>query len=436
MRNMQLGFFDTENRYERLTQLGDPLERLNGAINWEMFRGKLTAVCQKENYTKGGRPPIDVIIKFKASILRRLYNLSFDQIEYQINDRLTFMRFLGLGIGEKVLDSRTIWDFENTLAEAEVMEELFCMFDAMLEAEGLITHKGTIVDATFVDTPRQRNCRDENQKIKGGEIQSEILRKDGQSLIMRERFSAAMYNDNQVSPPAGKLLIQVRRDTQRYPEIEEIIRWAEHTSMFVFSNITTSPNSLSPYTISNEPLLPVMYEKISEEKQKRLLTFMHELGYEIDRIEEYQRENGSKMLHIYEKGIENPMTPFELSNGMFRVFCVLLYMLYCSTLADARCLIIDDMGEGLDYMRSTRLGKIMFNYCEENHIQLLATSNDSFLMDAVDLQYWNILQRKGGRVYSLNNKNSKELFERFVRTGLSNFDILSSNFIANNTKDE
>jgi hypothetical protein len=142
------------------------------------------------------------------------------------------------------------------------------------------------------------------------------------------------------------------------------------------------------------------------------------------------------MLHIYEKGIGTPLTPFELSNGMFRVFCVLLYMLYCSALADARCLIIDDMGEGLDYMRSTRLGKIMFSYCEENHIQLLATSNDSFLMDAVDLQYWNILQRKGGRVYSLNNKNSKELFERFVRTGLSNFDILSSNFLANNTKDE
>ena len=272
-------------------------------------------------------------------------------------------------------------------------------------------------------------------KVAGGNVQTEILRMDGRLLIMRECSSATMY-DEQVSPPAGKLLIQVRRDTLRYPEIEEIIRWAEHTSMFVFSNITTSPNSLSPYVISNEPLLPVMYGKISEEKQKQLLAFMHELGYEIDRIEEYQRENGSKMVHVYERGIENPLTPFELSNGMFRVFCVLLYMLYSSTLADARCLIIDDMGEGLDYMRSTRLGKIMFSYCEENHIQLLATSNDSFLMDAVDLQYWNILQRKGGRVYGLNNKNSKELFERFVRTGLSNFDILSSNFIANNTKDE
>ena len=134
MRNIQLGFFDTENRYERLTQLGDPLEKLNGAIDWEMFRDKLTAVCQKEDYTKGGRPPIDVIIKFKASVLRRIYNLSFEQTEYQINDRLSFMRFLGLGLGDKVLDSRTLWNFENTLAEAEVMEELFCMFDSMLES--------------------------------------------------------------------------------------------------------------------------------------------------------------------------------------------------------------------------------------------------------------------------------------------------------------
>lgn len=272
-------------------------------------------------------------------------------------------------------------------------------------------------------------------EVKGGEIQSEILRKNGNLLIMREHSSATMY-DEQVSPPAGRLVIQVRRDTLRYPEIEEIIRWAEHTSMFVFSNITTSPNSLSPYVISNEPLLPVMFEKISEGKRKQLLAFMLELGYEIDRLEEHERDNGSKMLYLYDRGIGKPLTPFELSNGMFRVFCVLLYMLYCSTFTDARCLIIDDMGEGLDYMRSTRLGKIMFSYCEENNIQLLATSNDCFLMDAVDLQFWNILQRKGGRAYSLNHKNSRELFERFARTGLSNFDILSSNFIANNTKDE
>ena len=142
-------------------------------MDWEMFREKLTKACQKEDYAKGGRPPIDVITKFKASILRRIYNLSFDQIEYQINDRLSFMRFLGIGLNERVLDSRTIWDFEDKLARAELIDEMFFMFDEKLEKEGLITHKGTIIDATFVDVPKQRNNRDENKDIKNGKIPEE-----------------------------------------------------------------------------------------------------------------------------------------------------------------------------------------------------------------------------------------------------------------------
>ena len=71
----QLSLFDAEKRYEKITELGDPLEKLDSIMDWEMFREQLTAVCQKEDNTKGGRPLIDVIIKFKASILRRIYNL-------------------------------------------------------------------------------------------------------------------------------------------------------------------------------------------------------------------------------------------------------------------------------------------------------------------------------------------------------------------------
>ena len=272
-------------------------------------------------------------------------------------------------------------------------------------------------------------------EISGGVVLAEILKKDGIYIIRREKFSAKIF-DEQISPPSNKLVIQVRRDTMRYPEIEEIIQWAEHTSVFIFSNITTSPNSLSPYAISSEPLLTVMYGKISDNLKEKMLTYMRDMGYQIDRIVEYKRDNGTKMLHIYENGIATPMTPFDLSNGMFRVFCVLLYMLYSSTLADARCLMIDDLGEGLDYMRSTKLGKIIFDYCGEHNIQLIVTSNDSFLMDAIDLQYWNILQRKGNYVQALNRQTHTSLFEKFARTGLNNFDLLSSNFIINHTGDE
>lgn len=272
-------------------------------------------------------------------------------------------------------------------------------------------------------------------EVSGGNIQAEILRKDGVSLIRREQFSAQMYGET-ISPPSNKLVIQIRRDTMLYPEIEEIIQWVEHTSVFIFSNITTSPNSLSPYAISTEPLLPVMYGKISVAQRDLMLSFMRDMGYLIDRIDEYERDNGSKMLRIFETGIDIPLTPFDLSNGMFRVFCVLLYMIYSSTLADARCLIIDDMGEGLDYMRSTKLGRIMFKYCKENNVQLIVTSNDSFLMDTIDLEYWNILQRSGKRVQSLNCQTHPVLFEKFARTGLNNFDLLSSNFIINHTGNE
>jgi len=272
-------------------------------------------------------------------------------------------------------------------------------------------------------------------EVSGGNIQAEILRKDGKVLIRRECYSAQMYGES-VSPPPNKLVIQVRRDTMLYPEIEEIIQWAEHTSVFVFSNITTSPNSLSPYAISTEPLLPVMYGKISTVQRETMLSYMRDMGYQIDRIDEYERDNGSKMLRIFETGIDVPMSPFDLSNGMFRVFCVLLYMIYSSTLADARCLIIDDMGEGLDYMRSTKLGRIMFEYCKSNNVQLIVTSNDSFLMDTIALEYWHILRRKGKRVQSLNSQTHSALFEKFARTGLNNFDLLSSNFIINNTGNE
>ena len=163
---------------------------------------------------------------------------------------------------------------------------------------------------------------------------------------------------------------------------------------------------------------------------------MKDLGYKIKSIEEYERPSGAKWLHIHEDGISTPLTHLDLSNGMFRAFCVLLYMIYSSTLSNARCLIIDDMGEGLDYRRSIKLGQIMFSYCQENNIQLIITSNDSFLMDSTALEHWNILQRTGSYVHGMNNTTHSDLFAKFARTGLSNFDLFSSNFILNNTGEQ
>jgi IS5 family transposase len=170
---MQIGIFDEIERLERLSALGDPLTRLNQVINWEMFRPVLQQAFRKERKGPGGRPPYDYVMMFKVLVLQMLYKLSDDQTEYQINDRMSFMRFLGLGLGSRVPDAKTIWLYRETLTKAKVMDKLFSLFNAQLKAAGLITHTGSIVDATFVDAPRQRNTREENAKIKAGEVPEE-----------------------------------------------------------------------------------------------------------------------------------------------------------------------------------------------------------------------------------------------------------------------
>lgn len=118
----------------------------------------------------GGRPRYDIKLMLKVLMLKRMYNLSFEQTEYQINDRLSFMRFLGLTISDKVPDANTIWNFYNDLSQAQLADKMFDAFKQKLLDEHMILREGSIVDATFVDAPRQRNTREENEKIKAGAI--------------------------------------------------------------------------------------------------------------------------------------------------------------------------------------------------------------------------------------------------------------------------
>ena len=123
-----------------------------------------------------------------------------------------------------------------------------------------------------------------------------------------------------------------------------------------------------------------------------------------------------------------------MSKGMYRALYLLIYAQYMSVREYPSLLLIDDLCEGLDYERSTKLGKYLFDFCAKHDIQLIATSNDTFLMDVVDLKYWNILQREGSDVTSIDIIKNPELFNDFAFTGLSNFDFFSSDYIARKMK--
>ncbi len=119
-------------------------------IKWESFRHTLNRVFEKQAKGPGGRPALDYVMMFKIFILQRLYNLSDAQIQFQIMDRLSFMRFLGLNLQDQVPDEKTIWLFRETLTKSGKIELLFEQFRSYLLNEGIIAHSGKIVDASFV----------------------------------------------------------------------------------------------------------------------------------------------------------------------------------------------------------------------------------------------------------------------------------------------
>jgi transposase len=165
------GLFDEQIRLEKLSKKQDPLERLSSHIDFEFFRKPLQKYFDKEvDRSKGGRPAYDCVLMFKVLILQRYYNLSDDTIEYAILDRLSFMRFLGLGINDPVPDAKTIWLFRDRLAAGKMIEKLFGHLDKQLDKDGIIVHKGKLVDASIVEVPIQRNSRDENKELKEGNI--------------------------------------------------------------------------------------------------------------------------------------------------------------------------------------------------------------------------------------------------------------------------
>ena len=160
-------FFGTDELYEKLSDLGDPLEVLSKRIPWDKFANRIK-LCRmrKARKSNAGRKPYSDDLMFKLLVLQALYDLSDEQLEYQVRDRLSFKRFLGLDLTDKVPDCKTVWVFREFLIQNRLLEKLFDRFNRHLDEQGFLARSGQIVDASIIQVPRQRNSRDENALIK------------------------------------------------------------------------------------------------------------------------------------------------------------------------------------------------------------------------------------------------------------------------------
>ena len=164
-----ISLFDSEETLDKLSAIGNPLEKIINVVEFEMFRDILEAkLLNQKKKNNAGAKPFDLVMMFKIMILQRYYGLGDTQIEYQILDRISFKKFLGLESGDKVPDEKTVWAFREKLTNEGLVEDIFLKFTKHLETKGFIMNEGKMVDASFTIAPRQRNTRDENKKIKEG----------------------------------------------------------------------------------------------------------------------------------------------------------------------------------------------------------------------------------------------------------------------------
>jgi IS5 family transposase len=286
----QIGLFDENNCLRKLSKLGDQLEKLDTVMEWRIFESTLNRVFMKEHKSAGGRPPYSYLLLFKILILQRLFNISDDQAEFQINDRMTFRRFLGLSLGDLVPDAKTIWLFRDTLVKAGVMEELFSCFSHQLEQMGVISHKGTIVDATFVEAPRQRNTRDENQQIKEGKTPEEWEKPENIHKLRQKDIDARWtkknnerhygYKDHVKADAESKLITHYAVTDAAVHDSQALIELLDEKDKVLYAD--------SAY--SGEPIAKQLPEGIENQ--------IHEKGYRNKSLSEAQKAENKRKSRI------------------------------------------------------------------------------------------------------------------------------------------
>jgi IS5 family transposase len=282
------GLFDEQFNTEKLSQIGNPLERIIDVFDFEMFRNALEeALLNKEKKSNAGAKPIDVVMMFKILILQRYYGLGDTQLEYQIIDRISFKKFLGLESGDKVPDEKTVWAFRETLTTKGLVEKLFTEFRTYLESKGLIMNEGKMIDASFTVAPRQRNTKEENKQIKEGK--GDELWKDKPNKKRHKDIDARWTKKNNETFYGYKNHAKV--DTKSKFIDEYVVTDASvHDSQPLDDLLTTKDKGQplhadSAYTGEEQ-------EKVIE--KYKMINQVHEKGYRNKPLSEEQKEKNKK----------------------------------------------------------------------------------------------------------------------------------------------
>ena len=157
--------FAADVRKEKIDRLGDPLTAIEEHIDFAALTAEVDRVAPRPVSLQGGRPPFPTEVMVRILVLKRMYTLSDEQMEYQLLDRMSYQRFCGLANSANIPDRTTIWTFENRIGDSGA-QALFAGVEQQLLKQGYIARGGQIIDATLVPAPKQHFTKEDKEQLK------------------------------------------------------------------------------------------------------------------------------------------------------------------------------------------------------------------------------------------------------------------------------
>ncbi len=251
-----------------------------------------------------------------------------------------------------------------------------------------------------------------------------------------------------IKVPANQIVAVIRRDEIQHPYLEKLFIWASSVQHYQFGTslgresgiIFDDPKQISVNLRDNNQVTGMLMKAIQEFDQEfidEIIGDMRTIGYDLSEVGACPNPNfsilapGGMAIHlIYVKEVDRDSKTFqnEMSQGMFRALSLVIQLNFCQRVKRPSTILIDDIGEGLDFDRSAHLISLLTHKSEDNQFQILMSTNDKFVMNNVALKYWQVIKRINNVCKVFNYRNSKNIFEDFEFTGLSNFDFFTSEF--------
>jgi energy-coupling factor transporter ATP-binding protein EcfA2 len=254
----------------------------------------------------------------------------------------------------------------------------------------------------------------------------------------------------QFQSPPSELAVVVRRDSIQHPFLEALYGWGKRVFYYPFGT-SLGKDTISVFASSGGRPLDVKdagavvaifregEQQFREQFKRAVIDDMAKLGYALEDIAleasqlKVDIELPGPLMNISVKEVEisRRIPQHEISQGMFRALSLIIQLNYGAMSGMPSTIIIDDIGEGLDFDRSCALINLVIEKAEHSRVQLIMATNDRFVMNRVPIQAWSVLKRSKNGSLVYNYANSKTVFDNFRFTGLNNFDFLAADFIDN-----